>query len=312
MKADRPFDDGYDPPSGNEIHHLLGSEFFTAGNIPLRVLRRNPQPPYPIHTHEFMELVVITSGSGILTGPKGEVPIGEGAVFVINGDTAHGYRDLDRLCLVNVLFDLDRLAVPLLDLATSPGFHILFTIDPVTRFRDLDRIITTLDRAETEPLLSMIDELERALESDEPGSAFLGIACLMKIMHFISRAYDRAHTAERRLPYRLGEALGYIESHLSARVPLKALTAVAGMSESSLLRSFKAVTGKSPTEYHRARRIDRACWFLAHGDHTVTEIADALGYGDTNFFSRQFRAVTGVSPSEYRSTRRRAEGKKPR
>jgi len=295
----------------NEIHHLLGGDFFSPGMIPLRVLRRFPQPSYPIHTHEFMELVIIVSGKGILTGAKGEVPIGEGAVFVINGDTAHGYRGLNGLCLVNVLFDLEQLAIPLFDLGKSPGFHTLFTIDPVTRYRDLDKIVTTLNRPELEELLALVGELEESLGSSEPGSQFYGIACFMKAMHFISLAYDRCHTAKPCPSYRLGEALSYIESHLAERIPLKTLTDIAGMSESGLLRAFKAVTGKSPTEYHRRKKIERARWYLTHGALSVTEIAAALGYGDSNFFSRQFRAVTGYSPREYRSLHPGEPGKPP-
>jgi len=291
-----------------EIHHLLGSEFFTPGGIPLRVIRRDPQPPYPVHTHEFMELAVIVSGSGVLTGPKGEVRLEPGAAFVINGDTAHGYRESGNLRLVNVLFDLDRLAIPLFDLGTSPGFHILFTIDPVTRFRDLERIVTVLGPASLGELLSLIDALEGALNDPGPGSQFLGIARFMEIIHYVSAAYDRDHGAEASMTGRLGKAMGYIESHLTERISLETLIGIAGMSESSLLRSFKAVTGMGPTEYHRRKRIERACWYLAHGQHSVSEIADALGYGDSNYFSRQFRAVTGMSPRDYRAGRRGEKG----
>lgn len=291
-----------------EIHRLEGSDFFAPNGLPLLVLRRDPQPPYPVHTHGFMELVVIVSGTGILTGPKGEVSIGKGAVFVINGDTAHGYRELKDLHLVNVLFDLERLAIPLFDLGKSPGFHFLFTIDPVTRFRELEQIVTALEDAELAELLRMIDSMEQALTNEAPGSSFLGIARFMEIMYFISSAYDRRHAGERRFPYRLGEALGYIESHLTEPIPLQTLIDIAGMSESSLLRAFKNVTGHSPTDYHRMKRIERACWYLAHGSHSITEISEALGYEDSNYFSRQFRSITGVSPREYRAGARRRAG----
>jgi AraC family L-rhamnose operon regulatory protein RhaS len=30
----------------------------------LKILRREPQIPYPLHTHEFSELVIITRGQG--------------------------------------------------------------------------------------------------------------------------------------------------------------------------------------------------------------------------------------------------------
>ena len=40
---------------------------------------------------------------------------------------------------------------------------------------------------------------------------------------------------------------------------------------------------------------------LAHSDMTISEIAVAVGVGDSMYFSKKFRSFTGVSPSEYRA-----------
>ena len=120
------------------VFRLRGRQFFESSGIALAVARRDPQPPYPLHNHDFMELVLVSAGQGIHTSPQGDIPIDRGSVFVIKGDTVHGYKDTEKLCLVNLIFDLNQLALPLLDLGRSSGFHSLFTVDPVTRFQDLE------------------------------------------------------------------------------------------------------------------------------------------------------------------------------
>lgn len=291
---------------GEEIHHLIGADFFSPGNIPLRILRRNPQMPYPMHSHDFMELVVVIGGSGIHSSQQGDIAIGRGAVFVIKGDQAHGYRQLNQLNLINILFDLDKLAIPLLDIGRSPGFHSMFVVDPVTRFQELEHNMFFLEDGELEQLVDLIDTIDRQMESAEHGSGFLGISGFMQIIHFVSAAYDRRHRGDEAgsLPfrYRLGAVFSYLESHLTEVVSIDELTELAGMSKSTLLRAFHAVCGQPPIRYHQIKRIEKACWYIQHGRNSMTELAELLGYNDSNYFSRQFRQIMGCSPREYRKS----------
>lgn len=284
-----------------EVHHLLGKDFFSPNSIPLRILRRNPQMPYPLHTHDFMEMVVVTSGTGTHTSPQGNLPIGRGAVFVIRGNTAHGYKDLNQLCLINILFDLESQAVPLFDLGQSPGFHSLFTIDPVTRFQDIEKSTFSVDDSELATLVELIDSMDRSLEAGGTGPKFLAMTWFMRVVHFVSQAYDQRHAANPGpLPYRLGAALSHVESDLSARISIEELCAISGMSESSLLRAFRSITGHPPIKYQHLKRIEKACWYLQYTNYTMGEISEALGYNDSNYFSRQFHQVQGLSPRDYR------------
>ena len=223
-----------------EYHHLLREEFFTPGNIPLKVLRREPQPPYPLHSHDFMEMVIVISGKGIHFDPQGELPIERGAVFVIKGDMIHGYRDLNNLCLINILFDINHLALPLADMGRSPGYHSIFTVDPTTRFIDIKRSMFRLDDFQLTSLVEQANRLDDILALHEPGSQFLAVSRFMQIIHFVSREYDKQHEGSApALPFRLGKVFSYIETHLTENLTVPSLIEIAGMSESTLFRAFK-------------------------------------------------------------------------
>jgi len=67
-------------------------------------------------------MVIITGGRGVHFTENGMFPVERGHVFVINGGDTHGYRDLNNLCLINLLFDLAKMAIPYWISASPRGF----------------------------------------------------------------------------------------------------------------------------------------------------------------------------------------------
>ena len=67
-----------------------------------------------------------------------------------------------------------------------------------------------------------------------------------------------------------------------------------------MLRTFKAVTGETPLQYHNRYRCEVAEHLLEQPELAVSYIAFETGFNSASHFSRVFKAVTGKSPSEYR------------
>lgn len=77
------------------------------------------------------------------------------------------------------------------------------------------------------------------------------------------------------------------------------LTREFAMSESTLLRQLKRMTGLTPVQYLLEVRLAEARHLLeTRGCDTVAEVADRVGYSDARSFSRAFRARFGKLPSE--------------
>ena len=72
------------------------------------------------------------------------------------------------------------------------------------------------------------------------------------------------------------------------------------MSNSSLYRKLKNLTGFSTAEFIRSIRIKRAAQLLADKERTITEIAYEVGFNDVKHFRAVFQKQFGCSPSEYR------------
>ena len=93
----------------------------------------------------------------------------------------------------------------------------------------------------------------------------------------------------------------HLREHLAAAVSVPELARMAGFSSSHFSARFRAVTGFSVTEYVKRLRMARARQLLITSDHTVSEIATAVGYPDPFYFSRHFGVVNGVSPRAFRA-----------
>lgn len=94
-------------------------------------------------------------------------------------------------------------------------------------------------------------------------------------------------------------ACAWIEAHLDEPVTLEALGGEVGLSPWHLQRTFKRLTGMSPGEYARARRLDRLKGRLRQGDDVATATYEA-GYGSGSRVYEQADARLGMTPATYR------------
>jgi AraC-like DNA-binding protein len=186
------------------------------------------------------------------------------------------------------------------DLRTMPGYHALFTLEPLYRKEHNFETRLRLERDQLDHVSELIDAFEREAEGRAPGYVLMTVSHFVQIVVYLSRCYSEADAPAIRPLLAVGEAIGYLESKLAEPISLRQLARVAHMSESSLLRAFKRATGRSPIDYHLRLRIGRACDLLRVDGRSITEIAYDVGFADSNYFTRQFRKTVGMTPRDYR------------
>jgi AraC-like DNA-binding protein len=82
---------------------------------------------------------------------------------------------------------------------------------------------------------------------------------------------------------------------------VRAVAAVAHVSEAHFIRSFRAVFGETPHHYLQRRRVERSMFLLRETDRSVTDICMDVGFSSLGTFSRTFSQIVGESPSLYRA-----------
>lgn len=137
---------------------------------------------------------------------------------------------------------------------------------------------------------------------------------LVRIDNLLKNQANRSQqTAEETEPGAIGSMLSepdqawlaslesYVRENLSDNtlsVPL--LAQEFAMSESTLLRQIKRLTGLTPVQYLQEIRLDRARRLLENRTHrTVSKVATVVGYGDARSFSRSFKKRFGKLPSDF-------------
>lgn len=81
---------------------------------------------------------------------------------------------------------------------------------------------------------------------------------------------------------------------------VRAVAAVAHMSEAHFSRTFRAVFGETPHRYLQRRRVERSMFLLRETDRSITDICFDVGFNSLGTFSRTFREIIGETPTEYR------------
>jgi AraC-like DNA-binding protein len=100
----------------------------------------------------------------------------------------------------------------------------------------------------------------------------------------------------------------WIRDHHDDTIRIEYLASLAGMSESTFHRHFRAVTRMTPIQYQKAVRLQEARLALVSGGRDVAEVAHAVGYDSASQFSREYRRLFGAPPGRDAQRIRRAEG----
>ncbi|PTX95181.1 hypothetical protein DB345_12900 [Spartobacteria bacterium LR76] len=286
--------------------NLLREAFFSDSSLGAVVSRQRDQAPMDLHGHEFFEIVIVLGGSGLHVTPRGEKPIVTGDVLVVNRRQSHGYRDTLGLDIANILVADEVMRDAEAELGTMPGYHALFTMEPVRRNSGGGDARIHLGSQDLVRVEYLIDSMEAEGKRLEDGGDAMTRVWLKLLLGFLARRYQAGDEEKQNLDARIGGVLARIDKSPETPVTLAQLAREAGMSERSFLRSFREATGLSPVDYVLRARVRRAERLLMRSPaaETITEIAFACGFNDSNYFSRVFRRFALCSPRDFRAARR--------
>jgi AraC-like DNA-binding protein len=99
-------------------------------------------------------------------------------------------------------------------------------------------------------------------------------------------------------------ALDYISAHLAEPLTVDTLAAQVCLSPSAFSRVFRETTGRSPYQYVKATRLDRARQLLDDGRFGVADVSRSVGYTSASHFIKEFRSRFGATPGDYADRRR--------
>lgn len=139
--------------------------------------------------------------------------------------------------------------------------------------------------------------IETALESFESSREY--------IIHLLTRALEvRGNILPKSQNSSLFEALIYMqENYTDSSINLNVVAGIANVTPSHFSAMFSQKMCKTFVEYLTELRMEKARELLSYTGQNSSEIAYAVGYNDSHYFSHLFKKIHGVSPREFRKTK---------
>lgn len=249
------------------------------------------------HKHVGVGILYCTSGRGIFSFGNQILPYSRGTLIYFNSEIPHqvdvkGTYERWDLCLWPEMVTELMGDKTFNDLTKKfdPGLYgvRVFNIPP----SDVERRLLTVFEDLHEEMLRRRDDFKLYLQCK-----------LIELFILLDRSTEA--TSSREVPvskvgHRLGAILAYIDEHLPQNPSVESIARAFHYSPSHLYRLIRSATGKTPSQYIRERRIDRAKKLLRDSDLTVSDISRAVGSSSVAHFCKVFRADVGCSPQEYR------------
>lgn len=273
--------------SGQLIDQSIRSDF------PIKISRVECHEPGPIlkkHWHEEFMIFYIEKGTAVIHCNSQPLPVKAGDLVVINSNDIHYVENrCNHLIHSSIIIDLAFLLSYKKDICQTKYIAPL-----------LENHICFQNKSENdETLIRQVTNLIEEYEQKKLGYELVIKAEIYRILASLMRRHTVPVTDEvkNKQHYQLRSLLEYIDKHYQQKITLKELAAIANVSPQHLCRLFKNIAGMPPIDYINHLRINEAKRLLQQRHLKVGEVAQIVGFSDSNYFSRLFKKYNHISPT---------------
>ncbi|MBL9208671.1 MAG: AraC family transcriptional regulator [Opitutaceae bacterium] len=257
-----------------------------AGDLELAGLLQNVTgiDPARMRILRRFTIVLMVEGKGYYQDARGtRLEVGPGDVILVFPEIAHAYGPLHGQPWTQVYFVFSG---PQFELWRNQGL-----LSP-------DRPVWRLGAADYwRQRLSEVTKTESSHTVGGPLRAF------GRFLHVLTEmlAADAEATGPARREAWLEKSFRLLGDRSAAGWPAPQTVArEVGLNYENFRKRFAQITGESPGRYQKRRRLEWACASIYHGEQSLKQIADELGFCDVFHFSKAFKQEIGLTPSDYR------------
>lgn len=239
-----------------------------------------------MHTHDFYEVNIVSSGKGNHYIGDMEVPLEGGEVFILPPNVKHGYGCTDKLDVEHILLRTEFLKKYSAELENIPGYNALFEIEPYLRQVNESRLFLRLDARHLEAVKKQIEFIR---SQNEDGLYMFQTVLVLKLMCELclamSKQRERSETEEIDDSDIL-RVLEYIHTNYDEKLTINFLAKLSNMSRPTFHRRFSTITLMTPMEYIIKCRVAEAKKLLEKDEISRAEIAQKCGFYDTSHMNK--------------------------
>ena len=225
--------------------------------------------------------------------------IDRGETFISNN--RHG---VERACyygrrnynFIGIKFPAERLREVFSGVSAMNGVSIEKVISPFAKYAITPSLRVILKQLLHCPYRNGIQEMYAEAKLLELLSVYFGEFVLQTDNNpFVPISTDLSR-ADRKS---IAGAKEILDKNITYPPSCSALARMVYLSESKLMRGFKALWGMSVHAYVIDKRLEKARFLFENGEKRVSTVAAVIGYGNMSHFSAAFRKKYGINPREY-------------
>lgn len=249
------------------------------------------------HSHDFTEIVFIEKGKGEHITKNSHSQISTGDVLVAPLGTFHGYRNTEKLRLLNVIFEISLLKLLGGDIDSLPGFQRLFGEASAEAGE-----VSGLFPDEISHIAGIINKMRMELADRRPGYKTECVSLLLSLAVLLSRKSCNEHKQSRTpAAGQLDKVLDYMEMHCRRKIDMEHLAKLSSCSLRNFERIFRKTIGCTPASYIIDIKLRQVKNLLRSTSLSISEIAAETGFGTGAYLARQFKKNLSMTAKNYRT-----------
>ena len=238
-----------------------------------------------LHTHGCAELFFITDGHGRFRTQYEEFPVSIHDLIIVNANVLH--TELSQM--------------------DNPLEYIVLGVEGLEAMGGADGYTMLHIHSGWRELLNCLDLILQ--EARDARRDYEKVCCrLLEVVLILLERQDSLSLSDAPDGSRPSQECAlvrrYIDNHFKEDLKLEQLARLAHINKHYLAHTLRRESGVSPINSLISRRVDESRFLLRETDHSLSLIAQMLGFSSPSYFSQCFRRVEGVSPIEYRRQHR--------
>lgn len=253
-----------------------------------------------LHWHDYFEIEIILSGSGVHQYNGINHPLSEGSAYLLTPMDIHALvpDPGTEFHLVHLRFDEKAITQEVRDLLLQ--HKMAHTV--------------RLEGAEFERLLTQLTELLHCFESD---NAIQSLSVQLMLSYLCLHIVRESKQTEERFPsYNttnpvVHQTLQYILYNFRKKITMQELGERAHISPNHLALLFKQATGTTCIQLIADLRLQYTLKLLENPNLSIETISEQAGFSATSYFISVFRKQYGITPKEYQNKMKKQRGNVP-
>ncbi|MBC2175356.1 AraC family transcriptional regulator [Listeria booriae] len=260
----------------------------------------------PTHTHQFIELNYIYSGTSKQVINGKEYIFTQGQFCLFDQNTSHSIAAMgENDILLNIIFRSETVKTTFIKTLESnksivSDFLLSAALSSSTKDHFIRFDAQNNDHLQLVMKLIFIEFFDPKDYSNEMINHYLAVIFMELARVFHENKQYQTRTSENATLFPM---LEYIENNYKT-LTLAEMATHFGFNKNYLSNKLRKETGKTLTDLISQQKLHHATHLLLYTDKKLEDIAEEAGYGSPSFFFKQFKHHYHMTPKQFREQNR--------